>query len=277
MAKLTPSSTIKLNNGAQHPVIGLGTYLLKDSASIAQAINTGYKALDTACFYHNHKEFGKGVRDSGVPRESLYLISKVDPWTGTVRNARQSILQSLQDAQVGYWDLVLVHSPSGGKSVRMGAYQELSTLVEEGKIRSLGVSNYGVKHIEELLNSKPKYTPVVNQVEVHTMHSNSEVVEWCKKQGILVQAYCPLARCRSLKDERIGSVAEKHGATNAQVMLAWLIGRGLVPLPKSGNKERQQDNLQSLKVELSDEDNALLNSLDMEMDVDGQFMIQSIK
>lgn len=276
MAKLTPSSTIKLKDGAHHPVIGLGTYLNKDSTSIAQAIKSGYKALDTACYYHNHREFGKGVRESGNPRENLYLISKVDPWTGTVRNARQSILQSLQDSQVGYWDLVLVHSPSGGKSVRLGAYQELSTLVDEGKIRSLGVSNYGVKHLEELLSTKPKHTPVVNQVEVHTMHSNSEVVEWCKKEGILVQAYCPLARCRVLSDERITKVAEKYDATNAQIMLAWLLCMGVVPLPKSSNKQRQEENLLSLEVQLKEEDTDTLNALDREMDVDGQFMVQSM-
>ncbi|TIA93362.1 hypothetical protein E3P99_00224 [Wallemia hederae] len=276
MSKLTASSTIKLSNGVHHPVIGLGTYLNRNAESIATAARLGYRALDTACFYHNHREFGQGVRDSGIPREDLFLISKVDPWTGTVRNARQSVLESLQDAKVGYWDLVLVHSPSGGKSVRLGAYEELSSLVDEGKIKSLGVSNYGVGHLEELLQSQPRYTPVVNQVEVHTMHSNDEVVQWCQKHDIAVQAYCPLARCRTLSDDAIGKIAKKHSATNAQIMLAWLLNKGIIPLPKSSNEARQKENLESLNVQISEEDMSQLNTLDREMDVDGQFMVQSM-
>ncbi|TIB82146.1 Aldo/keto reductase [Wallemia mellicola] len=268
------SKTLQMLDGYQHPIIGLGTYLLKDPDAISTAIKSGYRCLDTACYYHNHREFGLGVKKSGVPRSELFLTSKVDPWTGAVHNARQSILRALNEAQLEYWDLVLIHSPSGGKNTRLNAYEELSSLVDEGKIRSLGVSNYGAGHIEELLASKPKYGPVVNQVEVHTMHSNDKVVRYCQEKGIIVEGYCPLGRKQFFNNRALIEIAKKYNCSVPQLMLSWLIGRGIVPLPKSSDDARQRENLESTNVTLREADMTEINKLDEQMDVDGQYIIQ---
>lgn len=170
--------------------------------------------------------------------------------------------------------LVLVHSPSGGKDTRLNAYKELSSLVDEGKIRSLGVSNYGVGHIEELLASKPKYRPVVNQVEVHTMHSNDKIVNYCQEKGIIVEGYCPLGRKKFFNSKALIEIARKYSCSVPQLMLSWLIGRGIVPLPKSSDDARQRENLESTNVTLREEDMTEINKLDEQMDVDGQYIIQ---
>ncbi|TIA75355.1 hypothetical protein E3P89_00337 [Wallemia ichthyophaga] len=270
------STPISLADGAKHPILGLGTYLLKDSSAISSAIKNGYRCLDTACYYRNHSAFGAGVHDSGVPRSELFLITKVDPWTGAINNARTSILKSLTEAKLDYWDLVLIHSPESGSKIRMKAYEELSTLVDEGKIRSLGVSNYGKHHINELLASNPRHKPVVNQIEIHPFHAQQELADYCKSKGILVQGYCPLARKYHLKDATLNSVAEKYHTTAANVMLGWSIAKGYVPLPKSGNVDRQNENAKSININISSEDVNTLDGLDAQSSADSQWTIRTV-
>ncbi|TIA93392.1 hypothetical protein E3P99_00163 [Wallemia hederae] len=271
----TLSSTVPLIDGTKHPILGLGTYLLKDAKAISSAIKNGYRCLDTACYYRNHSAFGAGVHDAGVDRSELYLITKVDPWTGAINHARSSILDSLKEAKLDYWDLVLIHSPESGSKIRMKAYEELSTLVDEGKIRSLGVSNYGKHHIDELLASNPRHKPVVNQIEIHPFHAQSELADYCKSKGILVQGYCPLARKNHLNDKTLNAVAGKYNTTPANVMLSWAIAKGYVPLPKSGNVERQNENAKSINVSLSNEDVKTLDGLDSQSSADSQWMVQN--
>ncbi|TIB27126.1 hypothetical protein E3P88_00365 [Wallemia ichthyophaga] len=230
------STPISLADGAKHPILGLGTYLLKDSSAISSAIKNGYRCLDTACYYRNHSAFGAGVHDSGVPRSELFLITKVDPWTGAINNARTSILKSLTEAKLDYWDLVLIHSPESGSKIRMKAYEELSTLVDE----------------------------------------EQELADYCKSKGILVQGYCPLARKYHLKDATLNSVAEKYHTTAANVMLGWSIAKGYVPLPKSGNVDRQNENAKSININISSEDVNTLDGLDAQSSADSQWTIRTV-
>jgi hypothetical protein len=166
---------------------------------------------------------------------------------------RSAVEDSLAKWGLDYLDLVLLHAPDGGKRFRLDSWATLTELVQEGRIRSLGVSNFGAHHIKELLDSNPAVRPVCNQIECHPFFAQKELRAACERENIIVQAYCPLARGRYYGDKTLKKVADETGKTEAQVMLRWLIQHGIVALPKSSNPQRQVENADSLKFELSDE------------------------
>lgn len=217
----------------------------------------GYRHVDTARYYRNESQVGRAIRDCGVPREHLYATTKLfSNDMGGGEKSKRAYEDSLKQSGLDYWDLVLLHAPDGGKDFRLRTWSTLSEFVKQGKIRSLGVSNFGVHHIEELVGSNEGQAvkPVVNQIECHPFFAQKDVRKACEDNGIAVQAYCPLARGHYYGDKTLSKVAERNDKTEAQVMLRWLLQHGIVPLPKSSNEKRQVENAQSLDFELSSDD-----------------------
>lgn len=255
---LSLASSIKLVDGHTMPRLGIGAWDMRGSecrTALLNAFNTvGYRHVDTARYYRNESECGAAVRESKVARSELYYTTKVylNEMGGGSRT-RGAIEDSLTKSGLDYFDLVLLHAPDGGTKFRLDSWATLTELVEEGKIRSLGVSNFGQHHIKELIDSKPKVPPVVNQIECHPFFAQKDLRKACEEQSIVVQAYCPLARGKYYGDKTLKKVAGETGKSEAQVMLRWLIQHGIVALPKSSNPQRQQENADSLAFELSEQ------------------------
>lgn len=265
--KLTLASSIKMVDGHTMPRFGIGAWDMRGTECKQALLNAfdkaGYRHVDTARYYRNEGECGQAVRESSVPRSELFYTTKIylnDMGGGS--KTRSAIEDSLQKSGLDYLDLVLLHAPDGGKKFRLDSWATLTELAQEGKIRSLGVSNFGPHHIEELIESKPKVLPVCNQIECHPFFAQKDVRAASEKHSIIVQAYCPLARGRYYGDKTLKKVAGETGKTEAQVMLRWLVQHGIVALPKSSNPQRQVENAESLLFELSDEQMRELDALD---------------
>jgi len=274
--------TVDLNDGTKHPMVGFGTYkvgFIPASASAATdaqqqaggtqvtarqcvtlALEVGYRFLDCAQFYGNEKEVGHGIKDSGIERDQLFLASKV--WTSSIyegRHAvRQQVLQTLADLQTDYLDLYLVHWPVPGKHVE--AYKELEALQAEGKIKSIGVSNYVVQDLEELMSAS-SVVPSINQIEVNPFLYRRQTLEWCASRGIQIQAYRALRDGKAFEDATIVRVAAKHSKTPAQVLGRWCVQKGVIYIPKSVKKERMEENMAVFDWALDSEDVAALDAL----------------
>ncbi|CAO1629157.1 unnamed protein product [Parajaminaea phylloscopi] len=263
--KLSLASTVRLNNGASMPRFGLGLWAVRGQseavATLKSAINElGYVHVDTAQYYRNEDHLGHFVRsETTVPRSSLFLTTKT--YTKGA-GAYESIEGSLATAGLDYWDLVLIHAPDGGRKARLETWEALSRLVRDGKVKNIGVSNYGPKHLDELADAEIK--PVVNQIECHPFYAQTPLRAKSESMGIVVQAYCPLARNNYDNDATLTAVAERNGKSVAQVLLRWSIQSGMVPLPKSSNPQRQRENAEALTGgwQLSDADMKALHALD---------------
>ncbi|KAI0034718.1 Aldo/keto reductase [Vararia minispora EC-137] len=253
----TLTSTIKLPSGHTLPRLGLGVYRNDECypACIA-ALKHGYRHIDSAQMYKNEAEVGRAVRDSGVPREEVFITSKIQAGY----DPAETIQQSLSKVNLGYIDLYLIHSPHGGPEVRLRTWKALLTAKAEGKFRDVGVSNYNIKHIEEIRNAGLEL-PAVNQIELHPFCQQKSIVEYCLKHGIVVEAYCPLVR-GAFDDPTLQEISKKVRKTPAQVLVRWSLQRGFVPLPKSANPERIKQNAEVFDFELSSEDMAKLDGLD---------------
>lgn len=227
-------------------------------------------------------QVGKFVTSSSIPREKLFVTTKTFSKGASAKNTIES---SLKKSGLEYWDLVLIHAPDGGKEARLSAWKALSELVKEGKVKSLGVSNYGEHHIKELLDSQPDVVPVTNQVsrageyepttftdcfnstrlqiECHPFFPQVSLRRYCESHNIPVQSYCPLARQEHFSNSTLQGIASELSKTPAQVMLRWAVQSGLVPLPKSSNEQRQRENADALVGgwELSDEQMRQLDDL----------------
>lgn len=263
---LTLTSTQRQVNGRDQPLFGIGAWLMSGSScteALKHALDVvGYRHIDTARYYRNEKEVGNAIHQSKVPREQIFLTTKV--FGGDMgSNSRPAIESSLSNFNLPYIDLVLLHAPDGGKKLRLQTWSTLSEMVKEGKIKSLGVSNFGPHHIKELIESKPIFKPVVNQIECHPFFAQKEVREVSEKEGILIQAYCPLARGQYYGNKTLISLSKKHNVSESQIMLRWSIQSGIIPLPKSSNPSRQIENAESLSFELSEEEMKDLDGLDL--------------
>ena len=256
--KLSLSSCIKMIDGYTMPRFGIGAWDMRGSECRTALLNAldkaCYRHVDTARYYRNEEACVQAVREFSVPRSEIFYTTKVylnEMGGGSI--TRNAVEDSLSKSGLDYLDLVLLHAPDGGIKFRLDSWATITELVQEGKIRSLGVSNFGPQHIRELLDSKPKVLPVVNQVELHPFFAQKELRKACEKEGIIVQAYCPLARGRYYGNETLVKVAKETGKTEAQVMLRWLVQSGIVALPKSANPQRQVENAECLSFELSSE------------------------
>lgn len=260
--KLTIHSTVKLNNGVEMPWFGLGTYLSpvgeQTRSAVRWALEAGYRHIDTARFYKNEADVGQAVRESGVPREQIFLVTKVWNDDQGYQRTLQSFEESLKLLDTDYLDLYLIHWPL--KDLRQETWRALLKLYEEGKCRAIGVSNYTVRHLEELLATSP-VVPAVNQVEFHPFLNRKALLDYCQEKGIQLEAYSSLARGRKLADPRLAEIGARYGKSAAQVALRWALQHEIVIIPKSVHRERILENADIFDFELSQEDMHTLDGM----------------
>ncbi|MBN2134486.1 MAG: aldo/keto reductase [Acidobacteria bacterium] len=259
---LSLDSKIKLGNGREIPMLGLGVYQSGRGAetvnAVKWALEAGYRHIDTAMMYGNEREVGEAVRESGIPREEIFVTTKLWNSDHGYDRAIRAFNHSLKNLCIDYIDLYLLHWPVPG--LRKDSWRALETLLDEGKVKSIGVSNYTIRHIEELL-SYVKVKPAVNQVEFHPFLYQADLQEYCEKNGIYLEAYSPLTKGKRLDDKTIVEVAAKHGKSPAQVMIRWVLQKGIIVLPKSANRERIRQNADVYDFNLDGEDINKLDSL----------------
>lgn len=246
---------LKLNTGDTIPQIGLGLWLNKNErkciASIHAALKAGYRHFDTAQIYKNEAFVGAAFKDSQYDRKEFFLTTKI--WNDNFwwDDLIPSLDESLTKLQTDYVDLLLLHFPV--TETRRPAWRKMEEVQESGKAKAIGVSNYTVAHLEELL-SECKVKPAVNQVELHVYLQQPELVEFCRKQAIVVEAYSPLAHGHGIDNKVLRKIASKHSKSPAQVMLRWLVNKGLVVLPKSVHPERIKENFEIFDFKLDADD-----------------------
>jgi diketogulonate reductase-like aldo/keto reductase len=255
--------TAKLANGVAIPRIGLGVYLVpsgrKTHEAVASALKLGYRHIDTARLYANEADVGAAMRASGVPREELFVTTKL--WNADHGFDRAVAAFDESRAALGLEsvDLFLLHWPV--PRLRKDSWRALERLYDEGRVRAIGVSNFMIPHLEELL-AGARVAPMVNQIEIHPFFQQRGVRAWCAKHNIAVAAYSPLAKGEVARDPTVRKVAAEAGVTPAQAALAWGLHHDLIVLPKSVRLERQAENLAAAQVKLTPAQIARLDSLE---------------
>ncbi|KAH9840557.1 Aldo/keto reductase [Rhodofomes roseus] len=254
-------TTVKLPSGYTVPLLGLGVYQNDDCVpACLAALKHGYRHIDSARMYRNEDQVGQAVRESGIPREKVFVTTKIyDPDHG-YESTLKVVDESLQRFGFDYIDLYLIHSPLSGKKRRLETWRALLDAQKAGKIRTVGVSNYGIKHLEEIREAGLAQ-PAVNQIEVQPFCQQRPIVEYCREHGIFVQAYCPLVRGR-FDEPVLQEVARKYKKDVAQVLVRWSLQHGFSPLPKSARPERVVSNADVYDFQISEEDMAKLDALD---------------
>ena len=259
----TIKSTKTLNNGVEMPVLGLGTWQSQGNKcehAVEFALNNGYLMIDTAQGYNNEAQVGRGWKASGKSREEIFITTKISSSNQGYDKSKVSVKQSLEKLQTDYLDLLLIHWPSKRNFSRtIETWKALVELEKEGRTRSIGVSNFTIPLIERLLK-ETDVVPAVNQVEFHTFLYQKELLIYCQRKGIRVEAYSPIARAKFLDNEVLQEIAEKYDKTAAQVMLAWCVNHGLVVIPKSTHEGRIKEN-SNIFFELEEEDMQKLDNL----------------
>lgn len=257
-------SPVSTDPGPQLPKIGFGTARLGDEqavfTAVSLAITAGYRLIDTAKIYDNEQAVGRAVRESGMPREELFITSKL--WNDQ-QGAQQTIAachESLMRLGLEYLDLYLIHWPATSR--RHASWQAFEQLYDEGLIKHAGVSNYTISHLREL-QERSSVMPAVNQVEFHPFiyEQQRPLLDYCAEQGIVVQAYCPITRAVAVQNETISTIAEQYKKTQAQIVLRWCVQHGTVPLPRSAQPAHAASNLQIFDFELSAGDMQQLDNL----------------
>jgi diketogulonate reductase-like aldo/keto reductase len=251
----------KLNNGVEIPAFGLGTYLaLGEEAyqAVLFALQNGYRHIDTAAFYENEAEIGKAVKDSGIPRKEIFVTTKLWNSDQGYDSALRAFERSLNNFGFDYVDLYLIHWPLTGK--RKDSWKALERIYEEKTARSIGISNYTIRHIEEL-KTYANVMPVVNQVEFSPFLYQKELQDYCEANDILIEAYTTLTRRKKFGNPVLKQIAEKYGKTPAQILIRWALQVHTVVLPKSTNKDRILENADVFDFEISSEDIVRLNNL----------------
>ncbi len=266
MANLNIQSTVKLNNDVRMPILGLGVYQSPPGRVTRNAVNfalrIGYRHVDTARIYGNEADVGEAVRESGVPREDLFVTTKLWNSDQGYDSTLRACEASLKRLGLDYLDLYLVHFPV--PDVRKESWRAMETLLKKGRCRAIGVSNFTIRHLEELIEES-HVIQSVNQVEFHPFLYQKELLKYCQNRGIQVEAYSPLARGERLKHPRIISLATKYSKTPAQLMIRWGIQHGLVVIPKSTREERIRENSQVFDFDISDDDMRSLDSLNEDL------------
>lgn len=254
---------VTLNNGVKMPQLGYGVYQVsKDECErcVLDALKVGYRHIDTAQSYFNEEEVGNAIEKSGVPRNEIFLTTKVWIEHYGYEQTKASVYESMQKLKVNYIDLVLLHQPFADY---YGAWRALEDMYADGKIRAIGISNFYPDRMVDLA-SFSRIKPMVNQVETHPFNQQIEAQEWMKKYGVQIEAWAPFGEGRGglFTNETIAKIAAKHNKTVAQVILRWELQRGIVVIPKSVHIERMEQNLDVFDFELSDEDMQVMAGLD---------------
>ncbi|KAK9762398.1 hypothetical protein K7432_011903 [Basidiobolus ranarum] len=262
---LSITSKVKLNNGNTIPQFGLGVYQAKPGEvaenAVLIALKTGYRFIDTAAGYRNEKDVGEALKKSGIPREEVFISTKVNNCDQGYKKTLAAFNNSMEQLGLDYLDLYLLHSPNPGPRKRKESWLALEELVKKGLIRNIGVSNYGKHHLDELLEYCT-IKPVVNQIEIHPWLTRVELVEYCRKLNIAVEAYSPLAKGKKLDDERLLNLARKYSKEPAQILLRWSLQHGYIVFPKSDREERIKTNADIFNFELDNDDMKVLDDCD---------------
>ncbi|OPD51798.1 aldo/keto reductase [Bacillus thuringiensis] len=261
--------TTTLHNGVKMPMIGLGVYKAKEGDEVKQAVKTalevGYRSIDTATVYENESGVGEAIRESGIPREDIFITTKVWNDDQGYEETLEAFEKSLKKLQMDYVDLYLIHWPVRGKYV--DTYRALEKLYEEGKVRAIGVSNFHKHHLELLL-SNCKVKPMVNQVELHPMLTQFELRNFCQGEQIQMEAWSPLMRGGEVfQHPIIQAIATKYEKTPAQVILRWDIQSGIVTIPKSVTPSRIKENFTIFDFALNEEEIRQINTLNRDLHV----------
>ncbi|KAF2656856.1 Aldo/keto reductase [Lophiostoma macrostomum CBS 122681] len=254
------------------PTIQLGVYLTsgqETSRAVKWALEAGYRGIDSAQMYHNEKDSGQAILDflsspantASLGREDIHFTSKLAS-NSDYDTARRAIKRSVKECGLGYIDLFLLHSPYGGKKARLESWKAVEDAIEDGEIKIGGVSNYGVKHLQELLASKPRIVPAVNQIEAHPFNTRTDITSFCQEHDIVVEAYAPLVRAMRMKHPKIVALSKKYKCTPGQLLVRWSLQKGYVPLPKSVNQERIVENADIGGFSIEDADIDTMDELD---------------
>lgn len=254
---------MKMNNGMEIPQFGLGVYLTKSGSecvnAVTWALEAGYRLIDTARIYGNEKEVGEAVRNSGIKREEIFITTKLWNDDHGYDSALKAFDKSLKTLNTDYVDLYLIHWPV--KDKRKETWKAFEKIYESGYCKSIGVSNYMIHHLEELF-TYANVIPAVNQVEFSPYNYQKDLLSFCNKHNILLEAYSPLTRMKRLNDIKVIPIAEKHKKTTAQILIRWAIQHELIVIPKSVHKERIIENANVFDFELDAEDLDILDHLD---------------
>jgi diketogulonate reductase-like aldo/keto reductase len=257
------TSTVELGNGVEIPWLGLGVFKSppgrETEHAVRWALEIGYRHVDTAAYYENEGDVGKALRDSGVPRDSVFITTKVWNSDQGYEQTLKAFDKSREQLGVDVVDLYLVHWPVRARYKE--TWKAMEKLLADGKVRAIGVSNFLVHHLEDLMTSA-SVTPVLNQVEFHPFLVQKELLEFDARTGIRHEAWSPLTRGRSLDHPLITEIARKHGRTNAQVLLRWDLQLGVVTIPKSVHRERILENSRVFDFELDADDMRRITGLD---------------
>ncbi|MGZ7444812.1 aldo/keto reductase [Paenibacillus sp. TH7-28] len=256
--------TVTLNNGVKMPIIGFGVYQVPDAEecenAVYEALMTGYRLIDTAAGYLNEEAVGRAIKRSGVPREELFITTKLWVQDAGYESAKLAFAKSLNKLQLDYLDLYLIHQPFGDY---YGAWRAMEELYREGKIKAIGVSNFLPDRLMDLIVHN-EIVPAVNQIETHPFYQQTETNVFLKDQGVQHQSWAPFAEGRGnlFGNEVLTSIAEKHNKSVAQIVLRWLVQREVVVIPKSVRKERIVENFDIYDFELSADDMEQVSTLD---------------
>ena len=264
----------KMNNGIEIPSIGYGTYQIRQKSEIENGIKTayscGYRLFDTAVMYNNEQLIGQSIKKLKLPRNDLFLTTKIIPQDMTYEKAKQSIDKSLKKLNTDYIDLVLIHWPGvTNPQQRIDVWKALEEAVEQGKVKSIGLSNFLKKHIEQILNNC-KIKPVINQIECHPLYYDKDTIEYCKSQNIIIEAYCPLAEFHKnlIQNKNIVQIAKSLGKSVPQVILRWHLQHQIIPLPKSVHSNYIKENYDLDGFTLSEEQMKVIDGLNTNFKID---------
>ncbi|MDE0562187.1 MULTISPECIES: aldo/keto reductase [unclassified Exiguobacterium] len=254
-----------LNNDVKMPMLGLGVYKVEDGAvtvdTVKAALEADYRLIDTAAIYQNEESVGQALREAGIPREDVFVTTKLWNEFHGFDEALQAFQDSLDRLGLEYVDLFLIHWPMPRFGKFVETYKALEQLYEEGRVRAIGVSNFEVEHLEQIIQSC-SIVPAVNQVEIHPYLSQKELIAFCKRYDIQIQAWSPLMKGReALEDDTIVEIANRHGKSPAQVILRWHLQNGVAVIPKSVTPSRIKENIQVFDFTLTKEEMAAIDAL----------------
>lgn len=256
--------TVKLNNGVEMPILGFGVFQVKDLAecerSVLDAINTGYRLIDTAASYENEEAVGKAIKRSGVKREDLFITTKLWIQSNGYEGTKKAFEVSMKKLGLNYLDLYLIHQPFGDV---YGEWKAMEELYKEGRIKAIGVSNFHPDRLIDLIVHN-EIVPAVNQIETHPFHQQIETQKFLHENNVQIESWGPFAEGKNnlFHNELLSSIGKKYNKTIAQVVLRWLTQKGVVAIPKSVRKERMKENFNVFDFELSKEDMEAIKTLD---------------
>ena len=266
LKEITIDTRVKLNNGVEIPVFGLGTFQMRSGKETQQAVlyalEAGYRLIDTAQMYGNEEDVGQALRKSGITREEVFITTKLWNSEHGYQKALDACEESLKKLGSFYIDLYLIHWPVQG--LRHETWKAMQTLLEKGKCRAIGVSNYMIRHLEELLDNS-EAIPAVNQVEFSPYLYQKDLLEFCRSHDIQLESYSPLTKGHKLNDPKLVAIAAKYSKSPAQILIRWVLQKVVVVIPKSSRKERILENADVFDFKISLDDIRLLDSFNQSL------------